>query len=693
MISKLSHVIAAMAICLALLGCASTKGAKTPVSQDSNPAVEAEAKNSPDKKIAEPLPSAEDSKQKRNDEEISMPEIRRSLLKKQLPKKVEHEPVAFDLKKIAHADGNMLLNAEAMPLSDFVIYALGDTLKVTFFMDEQVKNMKNPITLRMTTEMPAEKVLEIVIGFLERNDLSVEERGGALYILKPKQVAEAPVDYRIGRDIESSPATVVQIVSLKNMLVMEAIHVLGPLYKNVKMEQYIRENLLMLTGPAASIKEVINFIDFIDVPTMREKKLFLAHLTYWQPDEFIAQITRIMEGVGLAVAKVPKDPGVLFITIKYINSVLIVSPDEATLKFIMEWRGRLDTAESAGSEEKAFTFRPNYSKASDLVDSIKKLYGIMPAAAVAPPKGAAAPPPASPAGGVPVPGLKIASDDTRNIVLLISTPANFKSFLAILQEMDKPPKQVLIEATIAELTLKDDLSYGLEWYIKNKMSSGTSTASTLGQLGLNASGLTYKFIADSQKFQAAVSAFAQQNRINILATPRIMVVDNHDASIQVGTDVPILSSQTTTTTTEGASVNSQAVQYRNTGILLTVKPTINTEGTLSLTISLEDSEAQSNSVSSINTPIVLTRRLNTSIIATTSQTIILGGMMSSNISYTDNRVPILGDVPLLGNLFKSTSRSKTKTELIIMLTPHILSNGDEAAKVTDEIKKGLKWFQ
>src|SRR5208283_19879 len=122
-------------------------------------------------------------KRQKQDEELLMPEIKRSITQRQLPKKVERAPV--DIKRVAHVEGNVLLNAESMPLSDFVIYALGDILKVTFFMDEPVMAMKNPITLRMTQEMPAEKVLEMVVGFLEKNDLEVEEKGGALYILKP----------------------------------------------------------------------------------------------------------------------------------------------------------------------------------------------------------------------------------------------------------------------------------------------------------------------------------------------------------------------------------------------------------------------------------------------------------------------------------------------------------------------------
>lgn len=717
-----SRIVSLWLILIFSFGCAPAKEVKPEASQESGQPAAAAQDNAPGGKEAELLQPSDETRHQTPDEEVSMPQIKKSLSQKPLPPKAEHVPI--DAKRVAHVEGNVILNAESMPLSDFVVYALGDTLKVTFFMDEPVMAMKKPITLRMTQEMPAEKVLEIVIGFLEKNDLDVEEKGGALYIMKPKPPVEqaSPVDYRIGRTTENSPAEVFQIVPFKNLRGVDVMQLLMDLFKNVRMQWYGKDNALMFSGTSSAIKEVIDFIDFIDVPTMRDKRLYLFQLTYWQPDDFIRQITSILEGVGFPVAKGSADPGISFIPIKYLNSILMVSPDDATLKFALDWKKRLDTAESAGTEEKAFTFSPQFSKASDLVDSIRKLYGIMPETAPAPVKGPQSSAPvtsAAPAASLSVassapaavplpvsasvshvsvasiPGLKISSDDRRNIVVIISTPAVYKSLLSILQELDRPPKQVLIEATIAELNLTDDLQYGLEWYIQNKMQQGTYTLSTLGQLGLNtSSGLVYQFLSDSQRFKAAVNAFAQQQRLNVLSTPRIMVLDNQSASITVGSQIPLLSGSTTSTSASTeVTVATQAVQYVTTGIILTVQPTINTEGLLTLTISLEDSEAQTNTTSSIDSPIITTQNLSTSVVASTDQTILLGGMISNSISDTETKVPLIGDIPLIGNLFKTRSKSKTKTELIIMLTPRILTSGEAASKITDEIRRGIKWLK
>lgn len=660
-------------------GCASVATAPKAVKSDADTSV-AEAPNQTQRAV-------EDKKTAGVIEEIQLPEFKAKTPEKVLPPPAE----PLDPKKVVHAEGNLMVNADNMPLTDFIIYALGDSLKATFFMDEQVKAMKETVTFRMSIEMPPDKVFEAITGFLERKGLTLEEKGGALYILKSPVLQKQPLDLRVGRSASLSPANIVQIVPLRHLRVGDVIGLMTDLYKtNVNIKTYARENSLMLTGQASYIKDVLDFIELTDVPYLREKKLFLVPLTYWQTDDFIKQLTAILNGIGLTVTQTANDSGLLFVPIKYLNSLLVVSPDETTMKVVIDWTRRLDTPASAGSEEKSFAFTPKYSRASDLVDSIKKLHGIT----TAPAQQKGVQPAAAATAASPIPGLKLAADDRRNMVLIMATPSIYNSVLTLLNELDRPPKQVLIETTIAELTLKDDLQYGLEWYIKNRMYGGDSTLSTLNKLGLSASGVAFNFLSDTQKFQAAINAFAKENKINILSNPRLMVVDNEEATIQIGTEIPILSGETKSTSADQqTTVSTQSVAYRTTGLILRVKPTINTEGLMALSISLESSEGQTNSLSSIDSPLILTRRLNTSVIASTGQSILLGGLMSESFSDTENKIPLLGDIPLLGNAFKSVSRSKTKTELLIMMTPVILTSTSEAEAMTREMKNSFKWLR
>ena len=151
-------------------------------------------------------------------------------------------------------------------------------------------------------------------------------------------------------------------------------------------------------------------------------------LTYWQIDDFIKQISQIFEGIGLSIAKSPKDPGIIFIPIKPLGSILVIAPDDTSLNYVLHWKEKLDTPEAAGAEERPFIYVPKYARASDLVKSIRNLYGILPVTKVAPPTPAAPATPTAPARPPAAPqpaptaitGLKISSDDQKNIIMVVS---------------------------------------------------------------------------------------------------------------------------------------------------------------------------------------------------------------------------------------------------------------------------------
>jgi general secretion pathway protein D len=375
-----------------------------------------------------------------------------------------------------------------------------------------------------------------------------------------------------------------------------------------------------------------------------------------------------------------------------------------TSKYIVEWSQKLDVPEAAGDAETAFSYHPKYTRASDLVESIKRLYGVTSTPSTPSTTTPATPSPdtrstaprtattrsAALAGGhvLGISGLKMSADDGKNMIIIISSASTYKTILSLLKGLDTPPRQVLIEATIAELTLTDELKYGLEWYLANTYKGDAYTLSTLGALGVQPLGLSLKFLSDTAKVRGLVSALATANKANILSTPRLTVLDNKEATIQVGEDVPTITSQTTSTE---ATVVTSTVQYRTTGVLMRVKPTINSEGLLTLDISQEVSQAGAPGAG--DSPIILTRNIKTTVVVAHGETLALGGLMKENVSVSESKVPLLGDIPLIGNLFKYTVRTKDKTELLVLVTPTILVSTDDATKITDELKKELKWIK
>jgi general secretion pathway protein D len=204
-------------------------------------------------------------------------------------------------------------------------------------------------------------------------------------------------------------------------------------------------------GRADEIKKVMEILETFDVPYFENKKMILLRFTYMRAEDFIAEIKTILSGLGFRMGAPPNEMGPLLIPIKQLNAALLVSPDEKTAKLIIEWKERLDTAESAGAIERAYSFIPQYSRASDLVKSIQSLYGVASASSgeVTPVDAAAAQKtgmqktPQAVTGGLP-PGMKISADDSKNMILIVSTPGAYKIIQRLLTDLDIPPRQVLI---------------------------------------------------------------------------------------------------------------------------------------------------------------------------------------------------------------------------------------------------------
>ncbi len=624
-------------------------------------------------------------------EMLKPPAFEKTAPEKKLPPREPADPKRFKI-----TNEPVMLNVEKMPLADFVIYALGETLKIAFIMDEPTMNNKQPVTFRMPQAVEPGRAFEMVIGLLERYGLYTEERAGALYILQKPPESKSLVDVRVGRTAVDSAADILQVVPLRHIRPGEIDWLLKEMIKTgIQFKQYPKENVLLLYGRANLMRQAIDIVETFDVPFLQDKKLFLLRLTYWQVEDFINQMTRLLQGLGFTIATTPRDPGPLFMPIKHLNSILVVSPDEATTRYILEWKEKLDTAESAGTEERAYTYSPLYSRAEELVISIKKLYGIMPAD-----RGTGAAKNVSAAGtqaatAAMPPDLKLSADDSKNTVIIFASPAVYKKILVLLKGLDTPPKQVLIEATIAEVTLTDELKYGVEWYMKHSKSGGEYTIRTLGQLGLGAAGISGAFLSSAQDINVVINAFANDNRANILSTPRLTVLDNREATIQIGEDVPTVTGEVTASDTATSAGTKPSIlrniQYRSTGVILRVKPTINTEGLLTLEISQEVSVPGAAGIG--DSPIILMRRISTSVVIAHGQTLALGGLIKENSGENESKVPFFGDIPILGNLFKVTSKSKTKTELIVLVTPTILVTTDDASRITDAMKQELKWFR
>ena len=404
---------------------------------------------------------------------------------------------------------------------------------------------------------------------------------------------------------------------------------------------------------------------------------------------------------------------VRFIPIERLNIILAVSSMPDIFEKVSEWIEKLDGVREE-LEEQIFIYFVENAKAIDIGDIIKELYGDKkkerdtkqptrtsrtrnsktktPVKKTTRTTGTA-----TTAGEI-----KVVVDEVNNAVIVRATPQDYAQVLKTIKLLDIIPKQVLIEVLIAEVTLDKNSEFGVEWTFASDYASlgGYKGLDRVGQnfnlggLGLDltqpvgASGFTYAFASES--LEAFLRAYARENEVKILSTPHILVQDNTEAKIDVGEEVPIVTSEYTPTSVQVDTSLSRSIEYRDTGILLTVTPRINDKGLVTMEVNQEVSNVSEQRLEGIDSPIILKRQAQTSLVVQDGRTIIIGGLIRDQKEVTKEGIPYLYKIPYLGMLFGYTKEILKKTELIFLITPHVIQNLEEAELVTQEFKEKVK---
>jgi general secretion pathway protein D len=291
---------------------------------------------------------------------------------------------------------------------------------------------------------------------------------------------------------------------------------------------------------------------------------------------------------------------------------------------------------------------------------------------------------------------KIAADDSKNSLVILAIPEDYKKLLPVIETLDQLPNQVLIEATIAEVTLTDDLQFGVRWWFQHKASSATYTDASAGAVAGNiaAGGISSVFPGFSYALalssaQVTLNALNTITKVNVISSPSLTVLDNKTATLQVGDSVPITTQSAVSTLTAGAPIVN-SVSYQDTGVILSITPHINQSGRVILDIQQEVSSVANTTSSGIDSPTIQERKIKTSVVVNDAETLALGGLIQNTRNHSTTQVPVLGDIPLFGNAFKTKDDTVGKTELIILITPRVIRSLTEAQEVTQEFKRKLR---
>jgi general secretion pathway protein D len=282
--------------------------------------------------------------------------------------------------------------------------------------------------------------------------------------------------------------------------------------------------------------------------------------------------------------------------------------------------------------------------------------------------------------------ISVVPDHTNRMLLITATREEYKRIVGILERIDVQAEQVLLEATIAEVTLNDNLRLGLKWFLERGQQKFTFTDSLIGAIAPTFPGFSYFF--NSLNTQIVLDALSNVTDVNIVSSPTLTVLDGQRAVLQVGDEVPIITQQAVSVVTPGAPVVN-SVTYRNTGVILAVVPHVHENGRVVLEIEQEVSEVGATTSSSINSPTFQQRRIKTTVAVRDGESLALGGLMQDRSSLARDQIPIVGEIPVVGNLFKSKDDRIRRTELLIIMTPRVVRDANQVRQITDEFRDRL----
>ena len=304
--------------------------------------------------------------------------------------------------------------------------------------------------------------------------------------------------------------------------------------------------------------------------------------------------------------------------------------------------------------------------------------------------------PGGPSVGAPLPGVRITADVANNSILVYANEENYRIIERALNQLDRPKLQVSIDLTIAEVTLNDDLSYGVQFFLTNNHGSvSNTTGTTIPIITPNLPG--FNFVAGGlTNPHVILSALHQYTDVKILSNPSLVVVNNQPATLEVGDQVPVSTGSATVLSANNAVVNT--VDYKNTGIILHIQPRVNSNGTVLLDIEQEISAVVNNNVNGVAsatsttnlTPTISVRRVKSQLSVVDGQTVLLAGLITETQNVVHSGIPILDQIPVLGKAFGSNDGSVQRTELILFIRPQIIQNGADAAVVAEELRSKMR---
>ena len=613
------------------------------------------------------------------------------------------------------------LNFEQAPLDEVMHAIMGDILGLDYVVDHPVKGT---VTLRTRTPVPRDQVFGILESLLKANKvLMIRQEDNRFLITGSQQASRLSPSISSAKGSGTGFSTVV--IPLRYISAANMAEILRPVADE---SAFVRvdngRNMLMLAGTGAQLDGWLDMVLTFDVDLLKGMSVGMFPLE----NSSVEEMNDVLNGLlGESGAAADLSHLVRIIPIKRLNSILVVTPRAHYLDTVGGWVERLDAAPDSNFEKRLYVYPVQNTTASRLADLLNSIYsgasggsgggrssgsssgsggGVAPGlspetlGSSAGDSGAASASFGSTVGGsepvgpsqVNLDDVRVVADEENNALMIFATGKNYRKIKVALEQLDVVATQVIIEASILEVSLTDELKYGLEWTFKNSIGSdydgvGVLAAAAGGPAAI-VPGFSYTITNSIGDISAVLNALAEESLINVISTPSVMVLDNHVASIHVGDQVPV----NTGTTVSSGGTTVENIEYKDTGVKLSVKPSVNAGGLVTM-----DVEQAVTDVGLIDPATrqrsFLERNISSRVAVRSGESVVLGGLIRENATDSSSGVPFLHSLPLIGPLFGTVEKTDRRTELLVIITPRVIYNETDLREVSDEMRSQVRHME
>lgn len=594
------------------------------------------------------------------------------------------------LQRLSSEQGNWLdgrtlqLNFVNAPAADAARTIIADVLGKTVSVADGVNGV---ITLNAPAPVPVREALDALERTLaESNLVLIETREGFLLTsLGEAAKGSAPP---VGARAIGYGATIVPVLHGAPSDIARLIEPF--LSDRVTLNADDEEGSITVIGPRIDAEAAKEAIETFDAPYLTDRVFGLFKINFADAQTIKSEIESLLANwSGPASTR-------SLIALPRLNLLFVAARTEDSFAEIRDWINRMD--KPSGGDRRRMRYYPvQYTPAEALAAQLRAAFGADEAtgdsfAEAASISGGEAPasrsrPARSSPASFSAEGITITPDTLNNALIIRATDQEFGELLELIQKMDVPAAQVLIEATIAEVTLNDDLSFGVRWFFETGRSTISLSDNDAGAIGPVFPGLNYTFI--DMDARVAIDTLASVTDVTVLSAPSIMVLNNQTAHLQVGDEVPVVTQQATSVV-GGDSPIVSTVQLRETGVILQVSPRINASDVVVLDVTQEVSDVRPTTTSGIDSPTIQQRRFTSTVAVRDRGTVALGGLIRETYSDNASGVPFLMKIPLIGKAFKSREVTKRRTELIVFLTPHIIRSESDVRSAFRQLRRDMR---